>query len=70
MDISLKNKYDVFQKFHDVQNHVGRLFDKKILAMQTDWGGEYQKLTSFSASGYFPPCFLSSWASTEWSCQG
>ena len=26
---------------------VERLFDQKILAMQTDWGGEYQKLNSF-----------------------
>jgi len=23
------------------------MFDRKILAMQTDWGGEYQKLNSF-----------------------
>ena len=28
----LKNKSDVFQKFHDFQHHVERLFDKKILA--------------------------------------
>jgi histone deacetylase 1/2 len=43
----LKNKSDVFQKFHDFQHLVERLFDKKIVAMQTDWGGEYQKLNSF-----------------------
>jgi hypothetical protein len=43
----LKKKSDVFQKFCDFQNHVERLFDKKILAMQTDWGGEYQKLNPF-----------------------
>jgi histone deacetylase 1/2 len=43
----LKKKSDVFQKFYDFQHHVERLFDKKILAMQTDWGGEYQKLNSF-----------------------
>jgi histone deacetylase 1/2 len=43
----LKRKSDVFQKFRDFQQHVERLFDKKILAMQTDWGGEYQKLNSF-----------------------
>ncbi|XP_071678436.1 uncharacterized protein [Lolium perenne] len=29
------------------QHLVERLFDKKIIAMQTDWGGEYQKLNSF-----------------------
>ena len=26
---------------------VERMFDRKIIAMQTDWGGEYQKLNSF-----------------------
>ena len=34
----LKNKSDVFEKFHLFQQHVERLFDRKILAMQTDWG--------------------------------
>ena len=43
----LKNKSDVFSRFNDFQNHVERLFDKKILALQSDWGGEYQKLSSF-----------------------
>jgi hypothetical protein len=28
---------------------VERMFDHKILAIQTDWGGEYQKLKFFSA---------------------
>jgi hypothetical protein len=43
----LKKKSDVFQKFQDFQQHGECLFDRKILAMQTDWGGEYQKLNSF-----------------------
>jgi histone deacetylase 1/2 len=43
----LKNKSDVFQRFHDFQHHVERLFDRKILALQTDWGGEYHKLNAF-----------------------
>lgn len=43
----LKHKSDVFEKFHDFQQLVERLFDRKIIAMQTDWGGEYQKLNSF-----------------------
>jgi histone deacetylase 1/2 len=43
----LKNKSDVFAHFHDFQNYVERLFDRKILAIQSDWGGEYQKLNSF-----------------------
>jgi histone deacetylase 1/2 len=37
----------VFQKFHDFQSMVERQFDRKILAIQTDWGGEYQKLSTF-----------------------
>jgi hypothetical protein len=43
----LKHKYEVFQKFWEFQNLVERLFDKKILAIQTDSGGEYQKLNTF-----------------------
>lgn len=45
----LKHKSKVFQKFHEFQNLVERLFDRKIIAMQTDWGGEYQKLHPFFA---------------------
>jgi hypothetical protein len=37
----------VFERFHEFQSIVERLFDRKILAMQTDWGGEYQRLNSF-----------------------
>jgi hypothetical protein len=43
----IKHKSEVFQCFHDFQNLVERMFDRKILAMQMDWGGEYQKLNSF-----------------------
>jgi hypothetical protein len=43
----LKNKSKFFQKFKEFQALVERLFDKKILDVQTDWGGEYQKLHSF-----------------------
>jgi hypothetical protein len=35
----LKSKSDVFRKFHDFQTTVEQQFDKKILAIQTDWGG-------------------------------
>jgi histone deacetylase 1/2 len=37
----------VFEKFHEFQQLVERKFDRKIIAMQTDWGGEYEKLNSF-----------------------
>jgi hypothetical protein len=35
------------EKFVEFQNMVEHCFDTKILAMQTDWGGEYQRLNSF-----------------------
>jgi len=43
----IKYKSEVFQKFHEFQTMVERQFDRKILTMQTDWGGEYQRLHSF-----------------------
>jgi hypothetical protein len=39
----------VLEKFQEFQVLVERMFDRKILIMQTDWGGEYQKLNSFFA---------------------
>jgi hypothetical protein len=43
----LKHKSEVFEKFHDFQAHDEHLFNSKILAIQTDWGREYHKLSSF-----------------------
>jgi len=43
----LKYKSEVFRKFTDFQSLVERIFDRKIIAMQTDWGGEYQTLHNF-----------------------
>jgi histone deacetylase 1/2 len=43
----LKFKSEVFEKFKDFQNLVERAFSHKILAVQTDWGGEYEKLNPF-----------------------
>jgi histone deacetylase 1/2 len=43
----LRHKSEVFQRFHDFQNLVERLFNRKIVAVQTDWGREYQRLKSF-----------------------
>jgi hypothetical protein len=36
---TLKTKSEVFERFHDFQNLIERLFDQKILAVQTDRGG-------------------------------
>jgi hypothetical protein len=43
----LHHKSEVFQFFKEFQCLVERMFDKKILSMQTDWGGEYECLNSF-----------------------
>jgi hypothetical protein len=43
----LKFKSEVFQKFVKFQNLVERLFDRKIITVQMNWGGEYQRLHSF-----------------------
>ena len=47
------NVYSVFIKF---QAHVERLFNLKIKAIQSDWGGEFWKLNSF-----FSQCGIFHW---------
>jgi hypothetical protein len=42
----LRHKSDAFTIFHEFQNLVERMFNRKIIAMQTDWGGEYVRLNS------------------------
>jgi hypothetical protein len=44
---TLNRKSEIFERFMVLQNPVERLFDSKILAMQTNLGGEYQKLNIF-----------------------
>jgi histone deacetylase 1/2 len=43
----LKHKSEVFEKFQEFQSLVERTFNRKIIALQSDWGGEYEKLNSF-----------------------
>jgi histone deacetylase 1/2 len=43
----IKKKSDVFDVFQNFMNLVERKFNKKIITMQTDWGGEYEKLSPF-----------------------
>jgi histone deacetylase 1/2 len=43
----LKQKSEVFEKFKDFQSLVERSFNRKIISVQTDWGGEYEKLNPF-----------------------
>ena len=40
-------KFDVFQIFYQFQALVERQFSLKIKSVQTDWGGEYQKLNTY-----------------------
>jgi hypothetical protein len=42
----LNNKSEVFSKFHIFQQHVERLLNRKIIAMQTDWGGGGENMRS------------------------
>jgi histone deacetylase 1/2 len=44
---TLRYKSEVFEKFHEFQKLVERRFNKKIVAVQTHWGGEYEKLNLF-----------------------
>jgi histone deacetylase 1/2 len=43
----IKKKSNVFDVFHNFMNFVERKFSRKIITMQTDWGGEYEKLNPF-----------------------
>jgi histone deacetylase 1/2 len=43
----LKKHSDVYQVFLNFQQLVEHKFNRKIITMQTDWGGEYEKLHSF-----------------------
>jgi hypothetical protein len=43
----IRHKSEVFHIFHTFQSLVECTFNRKILSMKTDWGGEYQKLNTF-----------------------
>jgi hypothetical protein len=43
----LKKRFEVYQVFLNFQQLVEQKFDRKIITMQIDWGGEYDKLNSF-----------------------
>jgi histone deacetylase 1/2 len=43
----LKKRSHVYQVFLNFQQLVDRKFNRKIITIQTDWGGEYEKLHSF-----------------------
>jgi hypothetical protein len=43
----LRSKSEVLKYFLEFQCLVERRFDRKIITVQSDWGGEYEKLNSF-----------------------
>jgi hypothetical protein len=43
----VKRRSKVYQVFLNFQQHVEQKFDRKIITMQTNWGGEYEKLYGF-----------------------
>jgi histone deacetylase 1/2 len=43
----IKRKSDVYDVFLQFQSHVERLLNRKIVHVQSDWGGEYVKLDAF-----------------------
>ena len=49
-------KSDVYSVFIKFQRHLERLFNLKIKAIQSDWGGEFRKLNSF-----FSQCGIFHW---------
>jgi hypothetical protein len=54
--IFFSHKSEVFKFFKEFQSFVERLFNQKIIAMQTDWGGEYGS------------CVLPPHPSKKWHC--
>jgi hypothetical protein len=43
----LRHKSEVSKYFLEFQKLVEQILDRKIIAIQSDWGGEYEKLNSF-----------------------
>jgi hypothetical protein len=63
----IHHKSEVFQVFHTFQSLVERTFNRKILAMQTDWGSEYKKLNTFFYSHWdFSSSIILSHTSGKW----
>jgi hypothetical protein len=73
----LKDISEVFQKFHEFQSLVERMLGRKIIVMQTGWGGGGVSKVEYllSTHWHFPSCcreqaptHCGSWASSLSSC--
>jgi hypothetical protein len=63
----IHHKDEVFKFFKEFQTLVEHIFNHKIIAMHTDWGGEYERLnTFFSFDWYLSPCLMPSYSSIKW----
>lgn len=65
---SIKSKSDVKPTFLKFQVMIERLLNTKIKSIQTNWGGEYRSLNTFSIHWHHSPSFLSSHTSTTRMC--
>jgi histone deacetylase 1/2 len=63
----LKKKSDAFVAFVNFQKLVERKCNRKILTVQSDWGGEYVKI-SFPNTRNITSCILSACSPIEWLC--
>jgi hypothetical protein len=50
MNLFARHKSEVFKFFAEFQSLIERMLNRKILVVQSDWGGEYEKLNSFFCS--------------------
>jgi histone deacetylase 1/2 len=65
----LKKHSEVYQVFLDFQQPVEQKFGRKIITMQTDWGGEYEKLHGFfQKNWHHTSCLMPSCPSIEQFC--
>jgi hypothetical protein len=53
----LRHRSEVFTFFQEFECMVERMFNRKIVAVRSDWGGEYERLNSF-----FAPLVLPTWS--------
>lgn len=65
----LKSKADVLSVFLQFQAHVECMLSTKILTMQTDWSGEYQKLHVFFQKIGISHRVSCPYTSTKWWCR-
>jgi hypothetical protein len=64
----LRHKSEVFKHFAEFQSLVEQMLNHKILVVQSDWGGEYEKLNFLLLHWHYPPSALPPHPPIEWCC--